>query len=264
MGLNRPTWTPGRERHRLSASRLKRVDALRRRRERQARDRLAARQLEGSLLSLVALLGTVVKDPAGTGVGEVRDVVVNWTSTSANPPITGIVMRAGRRDVVIGSRWIELSPPASARLNSPNAYARAVERRPADVALAHDVLDHQLVDSAGIQIVRPSDIYLATVDGRLRAVGIEVGPGALLRRLGPRRLRGHVRPQQVIDWRDIASFASGRDGVPPSLGRRSEIAGRPGAVLSLGSEGGDVKRLHPSEVRAALRAYEMRRDGEDS
>ena len=185
MGLNRPTWTPGRERHRLSASRLKRVDALRRRHERQAAtNSQPGRWRVAPVARRAPRHGG--QGPCRHGVGEVRDIVVNRTSTSANPPITGIVMRAGRRDVVIGSRWIELSPPASARLHSPNAYARAVERRPADVALAHDVLDHQLVDSAGIQIVRPSDIYLATVDGRLRAVGIEVGPGALLRRLGPR------------------------------------------------------------------------------
>jgi hypothetical protein len=271
MGFNRPTWTPGHERRGLSTAGVERVIALRRRREEQVRDRVAARQLEGSLLSLAALLGTVIKDPAGAVVGELRDVVVNWTSRASYPQVTGIVMRAGRHEVLIGARWVEFSPPAVVRLRSSKAYARAAERRPADVELAHDVLDRQLVDSAGTQIVRPADIYLATVNGHVEAVGIEVGAGALLRRLGPKRLRGHFRPAQVIDWRDIAAFAPAReDGTAStaspastaSRGRRSDLAGQPGSGLALGGQAADVRRLHPSEVRAALRAYKTRQNGD--
>ena len=264
MGFNKPTWTPGHERHRLSASRLKRNDGLRKRRQRQVLERIAARELEGSVLSLAALIGSAVKDPAGNTVGELRDVVVNWTSAASYPPMTGIVMRAGRHDVLIGARWIELLPPASVRLHSSNAYARAAERHPADVALAHDVLDHQVVDSGGTQLVRPSDIYLAAVNGRVEAVGIEVGAGALLRRLGPKRLRGHIRPAQVIDWRDITAFAPARDEAKHPRGRRSDLAGQPGSGLALGAPAADVKRLRPSEVRQALKSYKTRREGDAS
>jgi sporulation protein YlmC with PRC-barrel domain len=260
MGFNKPTWAPGRERHRLAASDLKQIDGLRHRRRRQALERLAARELEASLLSLAALLGSSVTDPAGDTVGELRDVVVNWTSAASYPPMTSIVMRAGGHDVLIGARWIDVSPPASVRLRSSDAYARAVERRPADVELAHDVLDHQVVDSAGTQIVRPSDVYLAAVNGRVEAVGIEVGAGALLRRLGPKRLRGHLRPAQVIDWRDIASFAPARDGGKRPRGRRSDIAGQPGSGLALGAQAADVKRHRPSELRDALKSYKTAKD----
>jgi hypothetical protein len=264
MGFNKPTWTPGRERHRLTASQLEQIDGLRKRRQRQARERFAARELEASLLSLAALVGSSVTDPAGDTVGELRDVIVNWTSVASYPPMTAVVMRVGRHDVLIGARWIDLAPPASVRLDSSNAYARAVERHPADVALAHDVLDHQVVDSGGTQIVRPSDIYLASVHGRVEAVGIEVGAGALLRRLGPKRLRGHLRPAQVIDWRDIVSFAPSRDESKRQRGRRSDIAGLPGSGLALGAEAADVKRLHPSEVRQALKSSKTGKDGDAS
>ena len=46
MGFNSLTWTPAHERHALSALHFKRIDALRKRRERQARDLIAARELE--------------------------------------------------------------------------------------------------------------------------------------------------------------------------------------------------------------------------
>jgi sporulation protein YlmC with PRC-barrel domain len=264
MGFNKPTWTPGHERHHLSASRLERNDGLRKRRQRQVLERIAARELEGSLLSLAALIGSPVRDPAGNTVGELRDVVVNWTSALSYPPMTAVVIRAGRHDLLIGARWIELSPPASVRLHSSNAYARAINRHPADVALAHDVLDHQVIDSGGTQLVRPSDIYLAAVNGRVEAVGIEVGARALLRRLGPKRLRGHIRPAQVIDWREITAFAPACDEAKHKRGRRSDLAGQPGSGLALGAQAADVKRLRPSEVRQALKSARTRRDGGES
>jgi sporulation protein YlmC with PRC-barrel domain len=261
MGFNKPTWTPGHERTPVSATHFRRLADVRKRREQHTQDKLAARQLEGSLMSLAALLGCDVKDPDGDTVGELRDVVVRWTAGAPYPRMIAIVVRAGKRDVLIGARWIELSPPASVRLRSSNAYARAVERHASDVALAHDVLDHQIVDSNGTQIVRPADVYLAEVDGRVEAVGIEVGIGALLRRLGPRCLRSRIRPQRVIDWRDIASFAPARDDGGQQRGRRSDVAGRAGTGLALGEAAGDVRRLHPSEVRAALRAHKTGSEG---
>jgi hypothetical protein len=262
MGFNRPTWTPGHERHPLPRARFESLSELRGRRERRARENVAARELAGSLMSLAALVGSEVKDPDGRTVGKLRDVVVTWTAGPAYPPVTAIVVRAGKNDALIGARWIEASPPASIRLRSSKAYGRAVERRPADVALAHDVLDHQIVDSGGIQIVRPADVYLAAVHGRVELVGIEVGMRALLRRLGPRRLRGRVRPERVIDWGSIASFAPARDEGARARGRRAGIAGQAGAGLALGGAAADLRPMHPSEVEAALRALQSGPDGD--
>ncbi|HUA03758.1 MAG TPA: hypothetical protein VMB27_07620 [Solirubrobacteraceae bacterium] len=261
MGFNKPTWMPGRERL-APPTQSKRLVELRARREEHTRDRLAARQLEGSLLSLAALLGSEVKDSDDNTVGKLRDVVVRWTEGAPYPRMTAIVVRAGGRDVLIGARWIEMRPPASVRLRSSRALARAFERHPTDVELAHDVLDHQIVDSEGTQIVRPADIYLALIDDSVEVVGIEVGIEALLRRLGPSFLRGRIRPQQVIDWRDIASFAPARADGSEGRGRRSDIAGQPGAGLALGEAAPNVRRFRPSEVNEALREYKVRNDGD--
>jgi sporulation protein YlmC with PRC-barrel domain len=262
MGFNKPTWTPGLERNALTATQERRLAAIRERRDRHARDKVAARQLEGSLFSLAALLGSDVEDADGNTIGKFRDVVVRWTDGAPFPRMTAIVVRSGKRDVMIGARWLELHPPASVRLRSTKAYARAVERHPADVALAHDVLDHQVVDSAGTQLGRPADVYLAERDDAVDVVGIEVGPRALLRRLGPRSLRSHVRPQRVIDWRDIASFAPARPDGSRTRGRRSDMAGKPGAGLALGEPAPQVRRFRPSEVNEALRDYKTGRGEE--
>lgn len=210
--------------------------------------------LEGSLISLAAVLGTEVKDSAGATIGQLRDVVVRWTRAGSYPAVTAIVVRAGKRDAVIGARWVELSGPSSVRLHSSAVYAHAIDRHPADVALAHDVLDRQVVDADGVQIVRPSDVYLATVDGRIDLVGIEVGIRALLRRLGPKRLRSRFRPDRVIDWATIRSFSPARADGLRFPGRRSDLAGQAGSGLLLDGSTGEVRRLRASEIEAALRS----------
>ena len=148
---------------------------LRRQREARARETAAARALKGSLMSLAALLGSEVKDPDGRSVGRLSDVVVHWTTRGAYPAVKAIVVKTGKVEVVIGARWLEVASPSAVRLRSSRAYASAVERHPDDVALAHDVLDRQVVDAGGVQIVRPADLYLTAVADRIELVGIEVG-----------------------------------------------------------------------------------------
>ena len=90
---------------------------------------------------------------------------------------------------------------ATARLSLRDFVAREGE-----TALASGVLDHQLVDIDGARVVRAADLYLATVGEEVRLVGVDVGFGSLLRRLGPVRLRTRPTPEAVIDWASVHSF----------------------------------------------------------
>lgn len=251
-GFNRITWLPGRGRSDAPGPRANAVTEVRRQREQAARERVAARALGGSLISLATLLGTNVEDPDGRAVGRLTDVVLRWTKSDTYPSVSSIVVDAGHGDVAIAASWVTISPPSSVRLRSSAVYARTAERHPAEVALAHDVLDRQVVDAQGVQIVRPSDVYLAPMDGRVDLIGIEIGPGALIRRLGPKRFRGHVRPQRVIDWATIQGFSPARTEGVMSRSRRTNLAGRAGAGLVLDASAGDVRRLHASELKASL------------
>ena len=222
-------------------------------RARRTRERASARALQGSLISLAGLVGSPVRDASGKPVGKLRDVVVHWTRAAVHPHATAIVIRSGGRDALVGMRWVDIEAPAPVRLRSSAVYARTLERRPADVALAYDVLDRQVVDTNGMQLVRPADVYLVDIDGLIEVAGIEVGVGARLRRIGPRRLRARARPQRVIDWATIRAFAPARsDGV--GRGRRHELAGQAGAGLQLAVSAAEVRRLRPSEVEDALEA----------
>ncbi len=252
MGIFRSAWLPGQGRSADGASR-----AMRKLRERRARSLLegaAARTLGGSLISLAAVVGSDVEDQAGNPVGQLRDVVIRWTEGASHPSVTAIIVRIGKRDVQVGARWIEVSPPLSIRLRSRAAYVRGIQRHPADVRLAHDVLDRQVVDTDGMQVVRPADVYLTEIDGRIDVVGIEVGPRALLRRIGPRRLRARVRPALVIDWATLRSFSPAREDGGFARGRRAELAGQAGAGLALNVAAREMRELRATEVEQALRS----------
>ena len=264
MGFNRVTWSPGHERKPIGASRFRELAKLRRQREARARESAAAHALAGSLMSLAALVGGEVRDPDGRSVGRLRDVIVHWTTREAYPRVKAVVLSSGRRDFVIGESWLEASPPATVRLRSSRLYAGSVERHPADVALVHDILDRQLVDAGGFQVVRPADLYLAAVRDGIEVVGIEVGAGALLRRIGPRRLRSRLRPNRVIDWGSITAFAPARDDGDTHRGRRSDLAGRPGAGLALDRGADEVKRLKPSDIQAALDEAQAKHGGDSA
>ena len=256
------TWTPGHDRKPIGASNFRQLARLRRQREVRARETAAARALKGSLMSLAALLGSEVKDPDGRSVGRLSDVIVHWTTRGAYPAVRAIVVKTGKLEVVIGARWLEVGSPSAVRLRSARAYASTAERHRDDVLLARDLLDRQVVDAGGVQIVRPADLYLAAVGDRIELVAIEVGIGALVRRLGPKRLRSRVRLGRAIDWGSVSAFAPPRAKEDMHHGRRSEIAGEAGTGLELDREAAEVKRLRPSEIQAALEDAKAKRIGE--
>lgn len=78
-----------------------------------------------------------------------------------------------------------------------------------EILLARDVLDTQVVDVAGQRLARVADVVLALAGGAggagrtgLEVVGVEVGFGAVLRRLGLRRMTP-ARTEDVVAWSDL-------------------------------------------------------------
>jgi hypothetical protein len=71
-----------------------------------------------------------------------------------------------------------------------------------EVLLGRDVLDSQVVDLSGLRLSRVSDVLLTDDDSALAVVGVDLGLGALLRRLGFTRLGDRMRPV-LVDWKDL-------------------------------------------------------------
>jgi CBS domain-containing protein/sporulation protein YlmC with PRC-barrel domain len=228
-------------------------------RRRRTRRILASEGVFDSIVSLAGILGRPVTNQTGQEIGRLDDVVARWSDGQTYPPVTGLVIRVGRRLAFVPATAIDRIAHAEVLLRSSRLDLRDVVRRPDEVLLAKDVLDHQLVDVDGVQVIRAADLYLAEVIGRIRLVGADVSTSTLLRRLGPRRRRPLPTPDRVIDWAAIQPFGDSSDSVDGNTQVRLKTTHeglhrlRPGELADLLE---DLRRDERSELLAALSADE--------
>ena len=224
-------------------------------RRRRTRRILASEGVFDSIVSLAGVLGRPVTNQTGQEIGRLDDVVARWSDGQTYPPVTGLVIRVGRRLAYVPATTIDRIGRAEVLLRSARLDLTDVVRRPGEVLLAKDVLDHQLVDVDGVQVIRAADLYLAEVLGRIRLVGADVSTATLLRRLGPRRWRPLPTPERVIDWAAIQPFGEETDSIDGSTQVRLKTTHeglhrlRPGELADLLE---DLRRDERRELLAAL------------
>lgn len=115
---------------------------------------------------------------------------------------------------------------------------RDFRRRPGEVVLAKDLLDHQLVNVDGRQVIRAADLYLVRIGEDFRLVGVDVSLMTLLRRLGPKVFRGRPTPERVIDWDAVTPFGADITSGPPTVRLRESDE--------------DLRRLQPTDLAHLL------------
>jgi len=262
---------PARQRQRNHAS-------LTRRLTQPSERTIASRQLRQDIVSLAGLISRPVLNQAGDEVGHVVDLLAQVHGGGTYPLITGIVVRVGRRRAFLDASAIDRLHRRSVTLRTARVDLREFARRAGEVLLARDILDHQLVDTDEVQVIRAADLYLAQVGEQIHLVGVDVSLQTLLRRLGPRRFRWHPTPDRVIDWAAIESFGADTAETPAAVRLRTphaalrrlrpaELAdvleglGRPGRRELLASLGNDLaadalEEMEPQELTALLREVE--------
>lgn len=209
---------------------------LRHRYERRSRRLELARDNRDSLVSLAGLVRRPARNPHHELVGRVVDVVVRWDAGRTHPPMSGLVIRVGARKVFVPAAEVASVSRREVLLTTARLELRDFVARDGETALAGEVLDHQLVDVEGARVVRAADLYLAAAGDEVQLVGVDVGFGSLLRRLGPARWRTRPTPDAVIDWASVHSFGT--------------KAGREGAQLS--GHRDDLNTLRPAELADLL------------
>jgi CBS domain-containing protein len=209
---------------------------MRHRYERRSRRLELARANRDSLVSVAGLVKRPARNPDHELVGRVVDIVVRWDAGRTHPPLSGMVVRVGARKVFVPATEIATVSQREVVLATARLALRDFVTREGETALAAEVLDHQLVDIDGARVVRASDLYLATTGAEVQLVGVDVGFGSMVRRLGPARWRTRPTPDAVIDWASVHSFGT--------------RAGRDGAQLA--SHRGDLNTLRPAELADLL------------
>jgi CBS domain-containing protein len=211
------------------------VSLLRSRYEQRAERLTTLRHVQRALVSLAGLIGRPVLNQSGGEIGTIVDVVARWDGDRPYPPVTGLIVRVGRRRAWLPIDAVEDFRRDLIRLRTARLDLRDFTRRHGEVELARDVVDHQLVDNDGARVVRASDLYLARVGGVVQLVGVDIGFASILRRLGPARYRVRPTPEKVIDWASITSFGTQRG---------------PGGTLQASERG--LQRLRPGELADLL------------
>ena len=165
----------------------------------------AATGREKRRLMVTQLLRSPVLNPAGDELGRLADLIVKLDG-GGYPPVTGIKVRIGGRDVFVSSKHIDKLAPGEVRLNTQTLDTGAFQRRPGEVLLAADVLGRHLVDVVKGRIVQAHDLVLAPTEDGWRLMGVDRSPRAMIRRLVPRRGRPDLRRHAVLDWKDVQPF----------------------------------------------------------
>jgi CBS domain-containing protein len=193
------------------------AEALRRRTTRLT----TRRAVQQAIVSLASLVGSPVYNQRGQRVGKLVDLVARIHGQDRYPPLTGLLLRVGSRTSYLPIDAVANIAHQSVSLRTARLDLRDFARRPGEVLLAKDMLDHQVVDLDGRQVIRAADLYLAPVAGQFLLVGLDVSLNTLLRRLGPKRLRGRPTPERVIDWDAVAPFSDDLTSSPPAVQLRS-------------------------------------------
>lgn len=175
------------------------------------------------------LLRSPVLNPAGEELGRLEDLIVKLDG-GGYPPVTGIKVRLGGREVFVSLKSIEKLAPGEVRLNTPTLDTGGFQRRPGEVLLAADVLGRHAVDVVRGRIVQAHDLVLAHTDDGWRLMGVDRSPRAMLRRLVPRRGRPDLRKHALLDWKDLQPF----------------VGHVPSAKLLMPLQ--RLRRLHPAQI----------------
>ncbi len=156
-------------------------------------------------LMVTQVLRSPVLNPAGEELGRLEDLIVKLDG-GGYPPVTGIKVRMGGREVFVSSKNLEKLAPGEVRLNTQALDTGAFQRRPGEVLLAADVLGRHLMDVVRGRIVQAHDLVLAHSEDGWRLLGVDRSPRAMLRRLVPRRGRPDLRKHAILDWKDVQPF----------------------------------------------------------
>ncbi len=166
------------------------------------------------VLLLTRVLGRTVSGPDGKAVGRLSDFIVGL-SDSSEPQLIDRLVVSRRRAPALVLPWALVSDIRTGRVVLAATELADFETASPAQALAHDeillrrdVLDTQIVDVAGQRLARVADVLCARTRGaRLEILGVEVGFGGVLRRLGLGRLGlGRIVPlisDDVVAWSDL-------------------------------------------------------------
>jgi CBS domain-containing protein/sporulation protein YlmC with PRC-barrel domain len=190
-----------------------------------------------AIVHLSSLAGSPLLDSTGERLGRIEDVIARLDQGDGLPPVIGLKARIGGRDSFVPIDRVEALEPAAARTSTTKLNLAQFERRPGEVLLRADVLDHTLINVKTARLVKAREVELVCDNGTWRVAGIDPTFRPRLWRLLPRRFRGHdTEHREFIAWTDLEPLVA---HVPSS---RLQLAAR------------RLLRLHPAQIADLVEA----------
>jgi CBS domain-containing protein/sporulation protein YlmC with PRC-barrel domain len=184
-----------------------------------------------------SLAGSPLLDSSGQRLGKVEDVVARLDPDEGVASVIGLTARIGGRELFVPADRIQQLGPYSVETSTTKLNLAQFERRPGEVLLRADVLDHSVINVKTARLVKAREVELARDDGTWRVAGIDPSFRPRFWRFLPRRFRGHdTEHRQFIDWQDLEPFVG---HVPTS---RLRLAAR------------RILRMHPAQIADLVEA----------
>ncbi len=196
----------------------------------------------GSLVSATTVAHAALLDRRGRPLGRVRDVIAR-IAEGAYPPVTGLRVRIGQRELFLPIGQVGPLEPFRVQLTGDSVNLGPFERRSGEVLIDDDVIGRRLIDVRLGTLIHANDLALAPIDGRWHIVAVDPTRLSALHRALPWRSRsGMVSPRRLVDWSDIEPFTGHVPGphLPIPLRR--------------------LRRLHPAQI-ADLIEHASHREG---
>ena len=149
----------------------------------------------------------LVDAKTGDRLGRVQDLIAR-IGDSPHPPVTGLVVKIGGRELFVPPRKISAIEPGRVTFNGAKVDLRRFERRPGELLLAKDLMARHLINLVGGRIIRANEIELARTENGWEVVGVDPTAKGILRRLLPGRLGQRSQPGAIVDWGSIEPFVS--------------------------------------------------------
>jgi CBS domain-containing protein len=181
------------------------------------------------MLFFSTILGAKVIDSADEVVGKVTDVLIKTDKERKYPPLIGAIIKHKKKELFIPAEIIESWGPGEMELDRKiNGDSKEIPSGKNIVSLRHSVLDKQIVDLAGMRVVRVNDLQIGRVQQTMSLIAIDVSTRGLLRRLGlsSPSLNKIWRPH-LIEWKNISPLDN---------------------KIHLHTGANDLLKLHPADI----------------
>ena len=158
-------------------------------------------------LHLSSVVKSALVDGSGDKLGRVTDVIIRL-GDAPHPPLAGMVVRIGRRELFVPIERIANIHSGQVELSGDMLSLQRFERRPGELLLARDVQARHFINLNGARLQRANEIELAHIDGRWEVVGVDTSPRVAMRRLLPRSLGMRIPVGGLVDWEGIEPFVA--------------------------------------------------------